>query len=112
MRWNPADPFEQSHRDCGWNNSKKAEWPGAILERRWVAAPQKRSRASITKTYCKHSLARTRSATTAILRAAKRADMLVEQPTKFDLVVKLKTPKAFGLAIPQSLLIRGDEVIE
>jgi putative ABC transport system substrate-binding protein len=80
---------------------------------RWINASSRRSRGPLS--YGVDQLESYRRAATyadRILRGTKPGDLPVQFPTKFEMVVNLKTAKALGLTVPQSILLRADEVIE
>jgi ABC-type uncharacterized transport system substrate-binding protein len=86
-----------------------------LFHSRGVRAPQPRGGASCGRPYGVDSVDILRRAATyvdRILRGAKPGDLPVQFPTKFEMVVNLKTAKALGLAIPPSILLRADEQIE
>jgi putative ABC transport system substrate-binding protein len=86
----------------------KRRLPAIYVESGWVPAGGLMSYApSLTDQY-----RRAATYVDKILKGAKPADLPVEQPTRFELVINLKTAKALGLAIPQTILIRADQVLQ
>ena len=103
-----ADRFLLAHRTQIVEFAAARQLPGMYNNREYVDAGGLMS-------YAPSDIEQYRSAAVyvdKILRGLKPADLPVQQPTKFDLVINLKTAKALGLTLPQSLLERADEVIE
>src|SRR6516165_9471105 len=103
-----ASPQATSHRDLIIALAARHRLPAVYYARYWAAAGGLIS-------YGPDYLDQYRSAAgyvDRILKGEKPADMPVQAPTKFELVINLKTAKALGLTVPQSLLASADEVIE
>ena len=95
------------HRTALLNLVSKARLPTSYSDRQFVVEGVLMSYGPNTEDLCRRSA----GYVAKILKGAKPGDLPVEQPTKFELVVNLKTAKALGLTIPQSILLRADEVI-
>jgi len=101
------DPLLQSHRKEIVDFAAKSRLPGIYPDPEYVAARGLMSYAANPVEF----YARAASYVDRILKGAKPADLPVEQPTKFDLVINLKAAKQIGLLIPQKVLARADRVI-
>jgi putative ABC transport system substrate-binding protein len=103
-----VEPFTLKHRERILDFVMRNRIPAMYEENRFVEAGGLMSYGPSLRDLFR----RTATYVDKILRGAKPADLPVEQPTKFELAINLKTAKALGLAVPQSLLARADEVIE
>ena len=103
----PDSPLFVAHRTTLLKLASKARLPGIYSERRWV---DEGGLMSYGANYA-DQLRRAAGYVDKILKGAKPADLPIEEPTRIELVVNLKTAKALGITIPQSILARADEVI-
>ena len=102
------DPFFRTHRARIADFAAKSRLPS-------VSGEREQTEVGGLMSYGPSRLDMFRRAATyvdKILKGAKPADLPIEQPTKFEFVINLKTAKALGLTIPPSILLRADQVIE
>ena len=102
-----GDPFFFAHRTTLLKLVSKARLPCIYAERNFVDEGGLMSYAPNLADVFRRST----GYVVKILKGAKPGDLPIEQPTKFELVVNLKTAKALGITIPESILLRADEVI-
>jgi len=103
-----SDPLTFANRDQILTFAQVSQMPSIFLAREYVDAGGLMSYAPNLADQFK----RAADLVDKILRGAKPADIAIEQPTKFDVAVNLKTAKALGLTVPRSLLLRADAVVE
>lgn len=101
------DAFFTAHRTTFLNLASKARLPTSFSERPFVVEGGLMSYGTNIGDMWRRSA----GYVDKILKGAKPGDLPIEQPTKFDLIVNLKTAKALGITIPESILLRPDEVI-
>lgn len=104
----PADPFSLAHRQRIIELAARSRLPAMFDLREYVDAGGLMSYGP----QLSEMTARGAALIDKILKGAKPGDLPVEQPTKFELVINLKTAKALRITVPQSVLLRADEVIE
>jgi len=102
------DPYFFNRRTTLLSLASKARLPVIYGERNFVEAGALMSYGPNIGDLCRRSA----GYVDKILKGAKPGDLPIEQPTKFELVVNLKTAKALGITIPESILLRADEVIQ
>jgi len=103
-----ASPMLFSHRKRLAELAMKHRLPTVVSSREWVEAGGLASYGPDYPDLFRHAA----RFVDKILKGAKPSDLPVEQPTKFELVINLKTAKALGLTIPPSILVRADEIIQ
>jgi ABC-type uncharacterized transport system substrate-binding protein len=103
-----ADPFFTAHHARIVDLARKHRLPGIYNWKEYVAAGGLMSYGPSLRELYRHAATHVDK----ILKGAKPADLPIEQPTKFEPVINLKTANALGLTIPQTLLLRADQVIE